>query len=72
VRVQIKKTEVFAFMMEMSDDLFDGENGRVTFGCGVDITAVEIDAIGVDSVVPPGHSVRVDDGKQVEDKFISE
>lgn len=49
--------------MEMQNDLLDCIDGRMCFGIGIDVAAIEIDAVGIHSVVPTCHSVRVEDGK---------
>lgn len=43
----------------------------MSFRAGVDIASIEIDAIGVDTIMAPSNSVWVKDGKQVKDEAIA-
>lgn len=42
----------------------------MSFWIGIDVTSIEIDSIRVYSVMATSHSIRVEDGKQIEDEFI--
>jgi hypothetical protein len=39
------------------------------FWIGVNVTTIEIDAIGIHSVMPSRHAIRIEDGKQIEYEF---
>jgi len=69
--MKVQETKEFTFFVEMHDHFFDCVDGGVCFGTGVNVASIEIDSVGVDSVSPAGNSIRVEDGKQVEYKFIT-
>ena len=68
--MQIQKTEIFIFGMAVQNHLLDCENRRMVLRRRVDVASVEVDAVRVDSVMSTGHAVRVEDGKDVEDKLV--
>lgn len=71
MRMKVQKTTEFTFFVEMHDHFFYCVDGGMCFGTGVNVTSIEIDSVGVDSVSPAGNSIWIEDGKQVEHKFIA-
>ena len=69
--MQIQKTEVLVFIMEVSDHLFDSIDGRMIFGRRIDVASVEVDSVCIDSVVSSGDSIWVEDGEKIKNKFVS-
>jgi len=69
--MQVQKSKILSFTMKMGDDLFYGINWGVQLGRRVDIAAVQVDSIGVNSIVTSCHSVGIDDRKYIENKFVS-
>jgi hypothetical protein len=68
--VQIEEGEVLIFGMAVHDDALHCVDGAVFLGRRVDVAPVEVDAVGVHPEVSPGHSIRVEDGKDVEDEVV--
>jgi hypothetical protein len=72
VGVQVEEPEELGLAVEVQDDFLDCVDGGVRLGTGVDVAAVEVDAVGVDPVVPAGDPIGVEDGEEVEDEAIPE
>lgn len=70
VGVQIQKAEELPQFVVVHDDLPDCVDGGVQFGRGIDIAPVEVDAVGVDPVVSPRHSVGVENREDVKDELV--
>lgn len=70
VCMQIQKAKKFSFFMKVQNNLFDCIYWWMSFWIGIDVTSIEIDSIRVYSVMATSHSIRVEDGKQIEDEFI--
>jgi hypothetical protein len=68
--MKVQKSKIFASVVKMHDYLFDCVDWGVSFGRWVYVAPVEIDAIGINSVVPPSHSVRVENRKDVENESV--
>ena len=58
--------------MVVHHDSFGCVDGGMVLGRGVEVAPVEVDAVGVHSVMPPTHSIWVKDWKYIEDKPIPE
>lgn len=58
--------------MEVHDHFFYGVNRRMILRGRVDVASVQVYAVGVHSVVSSGDPVRIENGKQVEYKLVSE
>jgi hypothetical protein len=68
--MQVEEGEVLACTVEVQDDPAHCVDGGVE-SCGRgEVAAVEVGSVGIDAVVPAGHSVGVEDGEDVEDKAI--
>ena len=56
----------------MSDDLFDGIDGGMALGRRIDVAPVEVNPVGVHSIVSSSHSVGVENREEVKDKLVPE
>lgn len=70
--VEVQKAKILPFAVKMRNDLFDSIDGGMILGGRVDVAPVEVYSVGVDPIVAPSHSIRVENGKQIKDKPIPE
>lgn len=72
VCVQIKKAKKFVPLVEVKDDAFDCVDGRMRLRTGIDVATIEIDAVGIDTVMSTGHPIRIENGEKVKDEAVSQ
>lgn len=70
--VEVKKSKIFVFVMEVHDYLLYCVDGRMRFRIGVNIASVKIDSVGINSVGTTSNAIRIEDREKIEDKLISE
>ena len=68
--MKIQKPKILVLTMIMSNDLLYRVNRRMMFVRRIDITAIQIDPICVNSIMSPCHSIRINYRKYIKHKFI--
>lgn len=63
--MQIQKPKIFLLEMKVSYHLFDSVDRRVVLGRRIDVAAIQIYTIGIDSVVTSGYSIGVEDWEEI-------
>lgn len=69
--MQVEESEIFVLSVRMQHYLLDCVDGAVLARRRIDVAAIEVDAVGVDSEMSSCHAIWVEDREDVEDKGFS-
>ena len=70
--MQVQKSKISTVFMKMHDNFFNCINRTVFFGTGIDVTAIQVDSIRINSIMSSCHPIRVQNRNDVKNRLISE
>lgn len=70
--MQVQKSKISAVFMKMHDNFFNCINRTVFFGTGIDVAAIQVDSIRINSIMSSCHSIWVQNWNDIKDRLISE
>ena len=70
--MQIQKCKESIIIIQMQYKITDSIDSRLKFHRWIDVTSVQIYSISINSIMAPAHTIRIQNGKDIEYEIISE